>query len=193
MKKNIKWIIGALVFVLFIVGAYFLYDTLSSNYKANNFVENTLPAVAQTQETTTQASNSQAPDFTVIDKDGNKVSLSDFKGKPVVLNLWASWCPPCKQELPDFENAYKNHTDLQFMMVNMTDGERETEKIAKDFISNQGYTFPVFYDTEYSCAIAYNATSLPATYFIDKDGNLIAKATGMIDAETLEKGISMIK
>jgi len=119
--------------------------------------------------------------------------LSDHKGKPVVLNLWASWCPPCKQELPDFETAYKKHTDIQFMMVNMTDGDRETLEIAQGFVQENGYEFPVYYDTEFSCAIAYNATSLPATYFIDKEGNLIAKATGMIDAETLEKGISMIK
>lgn len=193
MKKHLKLIVGILIFVLFIVGAYLLYDKLSGEYGSGNFVENTVPSVTETNGNATQSTeDTSAPDFTAIDKDGNKVSLSDFRGKPVVLNLWASWCPPCKQELPDFENAYKEHTDVQFMMVNMTDGNRETLDIAQSFIQDNGYEFPVFYDTEYSCAIAYNATSLPATYFIDENGDLIAKATGMIDAETLEKGIQMI-
>ena len=117
--------------------------------------------------------------------------LSDYFGKPIVVNFWASWCPPCKAEMPDFEEAYKTHSEVQFLMVNMTGG-RETLESAKEHVESQGYTFTVLFDTEYSAAYAYYVNPLPATYFIDAEGNLIAYATGMLDAETLEKGIAMI-
>lgn len=136
----------------------------------------------------------KAPNFTVYDLDGNEVNLSDFFGKPIIVNFWASWCGPCKMEMPDFNEAYQLlNEDITFLMVNMTDGSRETVDIASSFIEKSGYTFPVYYDTSFSAAITYSVSSLPTTYFIDADGNLIAHARGAIDAATLQKGIDMIK
>lgn len=149
-------------------------------------------ASGEDQEAPAEDGVQPAPDFTVTNYDGEEVKLSDYFGKPVVLNFWASWCPPCKAEMPDFEEAYKNHTEVQFLMVNMTDGSRETVETAKEHVESQGYSFTVLFDTEYSAAYAYYVNSLPATYFIDAEGNLIAYATGMLDAETLERGIAMI-
>ena len=133
------------------------------------------------------------PDFTVYDRDGNQVKLSDFIGKPIVLNFFASWCGPCKSEMPDFEAKYREIGDgVQFLMINLTDGYYETVKSATDFIDGAGYTFPVFFDTDSSAATAYNVVSIPTTYFIDANGNIVARATGAISAATLAEGIGMI-
>lgn len=111
MKKSIKIILSVVVFILFIAGASFLYNSLKGN-TGNNI------------EVTSQSSNKiKAPDFTVIDSKGKQTKLSDHIGKPIVLNFWASWCPPCKSEMPDFNEIYlEKGNEISFMMINMTDG-----------------------------------------------------------------------
>lgn len=185
MRKWIKWLCGLFALILLVVGAYFLYDKLSEGFTPGNF------------ENDTQSEQNEvfsAPDFVVMDGKGESVRLSEMTGKPIVLNFWASWCPPCKEEMPDFEKAYNKYKDeITFMMVNMTDNHQETVKKAKAHIEENGYTFPVYFDTEYSAAIAYQANSIPITFFIDADGNIVTYAPGMIGYELIEKGIEMIR
>jgi len=189
MQKGIKLLTVILAFAVLLAGAYVLYDKLGDSAS---------PGQLNVQQTdsggnSTEAQRETVPDFTVYDREGNPVKLSDFVGKPVVLNFWASWCPPCKGEMPDFEEKYKELGDkVHFLMINMTDNSRETVEIAAKFIADMGYTFPVYYDTASEAAITYGVSSLPTTYFIDAQGYGVARATGALDAATLQQGIDMI-
>ena len=179
-----------LVFVVILAAAGLLYGKYGDMPMPDQLAVQTTPPPAQENE---EAVLHAAPDFTVYDGDGNGVQLSDFKGKPVVLNFWASWCGPCKMEMPDFEAKCKElEGDVVFMMVNATDGGRETVDTAKAFLAESGYTFPVYYDTEYSAIYAYGVNAFPTTFFIDAEGNLIAYGQGAMSGETLQSGIDMI-
>ena len=135
-----------------------------------------------------------APDFTMTNASGEEVKLSDFFGKPVVLNFWASWCGPCKSEMPHFEDAYQKYgEDINFVIVNLTDGVRETVENASDFIEEQGYTLPLYFDTNTEGDVTYGTYSIPVTYFIGADGVPVAQANGALDAATLQKGLDMIQ
>ena len=216
MKQKTTLLIILAASVLLMAGAYVLYDTLSEKVDADQLVANqpsapTDPGTQPTEDSTqptedstqptgdstqptednTQPIEHLAPDFTVYDANGNPVKLSDFIGKPVVLNFWASWCPPCKSEMPDFQEVYQElGGQVQFLMVNTT--VSDTMADAKAFIQSMGYTFPVFYDTQDLASIAYGINSWPNTCFINAKGQLVARANGAISKATLLKGIGMI-
>ena len=209
MKNKNSLLIILLVFVLLIGGAYVLYDRLGPDVTADQMIVHATPqptpepaaadVIPQGQSTeaadTTANEDTEAiiaPDFEVIDKEGNPVKLSSFFGKPIVLNFWAR-CGPCQSEMPDFNEKYAElGGDVHFVMVNMTDGGRETVETASAFIEKNGYDFPVLFDTKSEAAMTYGAYSLPTSFFINAEGHVIAQAVGAIDAATLQRGIDMI-
>ena len=191
-KKTLSILILALV--VLIAGAGVLYKSLGDGIDAQQLAtQGETVTVGNAPEDGTAPVQSLAPDFTVYDLDGNPHRLSDFRGMPVVLNFWASWCGPCKMEMPDFDEKSKELAGkVQFLMVNMTDGAQETVASASAFVAQAGYSFPVLYDLEQQAAMAYGVYSIPTTYFIDAEGYGIAYASGAIGPEVLQAGIDMI-
>lgn len=207
MKKKSSLIIIIIVLIAVIVGASFAYNHLAKKGGAQNLVSNgeTVDNDAiddKEQAEGTETSNHDADisdqtastlDFTVVDRDGNAVKLSDFQGKPVILNFWASWCGPCRAEMPDLDEMYAQYgDDIHFVMVNATDGSRETVDSAKEYIDDAGYSFPIYFDTELEASMTFQAYSLPTTYFIDANGQPIAQATGTMTMDVIQQGIDMI-
>lgn len=133
-----------------------------------------------------------AQDFTMQDASGKTVKLSDFKGTPVVLNFWTSWCSYCRTEMPYFESAYKQYGEqVQFIMLNPVKSERSRDG-GKTFIKESGYTFPVFYETEGKAITSYGLRGFPATFFIDASGNVVDKNLGAISQAKLNEMIQSL-
>lgn len=188
MNTKRKTILGVIIFAAFLVMAYFAYSALSDNYKPNNEIQ------LKNNMSEQAAEKYPAPDFTVFDKQGKAVKLSDFAGKPIVLNFWASWCPPCKSEMPNFNKVYADvKSDIVFLMVDMVDGQRETQPKGQKYIDEQGFDFPIYFDNEQQAAYNYGVSSIPTTFFIDSKGDILTAYQGAIEEKTLVSAINLIK
>ena len=135
-----------------------------------------------------------APNIRLLDYNGNQVLLNDFRGKVIVLNFWASWCPPCKAEMPDFETAYQKYgSDVVFVMVSHLAWGSDTMESAKSFYDQSGYTFPIYFDYQFEGYYAYDLQSIPRTVIINSDFTVSAYYTGMISEQILENAINSAK
>jgi thiol-disulfide isomerase/thioredoxin len=187
MGSRTKTIAAVVIFAAFIGAAVLAYSFLSARADSPE-------VLSEPGAVSAEANKIAAPDFTVQDAAGNEVKLSDMQGKPVVVNFWASWCPPCKSEMPEFDKVCAElGGEVSFMMVDLTDDARETVETGAAYVAEQGFTFPVYYDTTGEAAATYGISAIPTTVFIDKDGNIITGAQGAINEETLRKGIGFIR
>ncbi len=180
MKKNKSLLLSVIALAAVILTAAILYPKLSEKYGEASSPEELLAS----------KKSGNAPDFTVYTEDGTPVRLSERlterEGRPCVLNFWATWCPYCVEELPIFEKyAALYDGKVDFYMIDLADG-RDTVEKALAYMEENGYTFPVYFDTDGNAAIAYGASAIPLTAFIDADGNLYALKSGAIREETAE-------
>ena len=134
-----------------------------------------------------------APDFTLDLLDGGQVTLSDLRGKGVVINLWASWCPPCRAEMPAIQRVYERSKGrgLEVLAVNTT--YQDSERAALDFIQELGLTFPVPLDRTGTVSRSYQLRALPSTFFVDREG-IIRKVIfgGPMSEATLQTAVEQI-
>ena len=121
-----------------------------------------------------------APAFTLPNMDGVKVSLADYRGKVVVLNFWASWCPPCRAEMPSMDQLYRKMKDSAFTVL-AVNVERNGRPAVTDFIKKIPITFPVLLDESQNVSELYQVSGLPQTYIINKRGEIVQQITGGID------------
>lgn len=132
-----------------------------------------------------------APDFKLKDLKGNEVSLSDYKGKKVFLNFWASWCPPCKAEMPDLEKLYQETKDSDLVILAVNLGEERAT--ASKFVRDNKLNFTILIDDTNFVSMKYNVASIPTSYFIDKEGNISSKFTGMMTLDQMKELVDAIK
>ncbi len=176
-KKRTFWMICGIILIIIcmVLGLYFM---VSKNHQEEPAPE---------EETGERV---QVIDVSLLNYNEEPVRLSDYIGKPIILNFWATWCPNCVHEFPSFEQLHAEYGDkVQFMMIDIVDGQDETVEIAKQFIEENNFHFPVYFDTQLEAATVYQANAIPLTYLIDKDGYVVAYGRGAMDYDTLKNAI----
>ena len=151
---------------------------------------------AQGNGETGGAVSSNAPGAALLDLDGNAIALTDFAGTVVVLNFWASWCPPCRQEMPELnelDKEFKESGNAVFVSVNLTDGQRETIETARQYIEENGFGFTVLIDDQGLLAYEYNVSSIPQTFILDKGGNISGSILGSTTKAAILDKVNAVK
>ncbi|WP_010648804.1 peroxiredoxin family protein [Oceanobacillus massiliensis] len=187
-----KWIL--LVVVIGMVG-WAVYDFLDSNKKSAVHFEN----VEELQEVEAEATDegveenqkpviglevgNKAPDFQLDTLSGDSVKLSDFRGHRVMINFWATWCPPCRAEMPDMEKFHQDK-DIVILAVNLTNSESTVEDI-ENFADEYKLTFPVLMDSNLDVANLYAIQPIPTTYMVDSNGLISYKAYGAMNYDLM--------
>ncbi|WP_342663184.1 TlpA disulfide reductase family protein [Paenibacillus assamensis] len=191
MKKTIF-----IVAILFGLVSWGIYDTIKKNNMKQESLANTEQAKNKVDESSLEVGINQgnlAPDFELKTLEGESIKLSDYRGKKVILNMWATWCPPCRVEMPDMQKIYDNYKDenVTILAVNMTQTEKNVDNIPT-FLDEMGITFPVALDPKGEIALIYQSYMLPTSYVIDSNGIIQQKITGPMHYEMMEKMITEI-
>lgn len=152
---------------------------------------NRVPASGIAQSTTAiPLAGHPAPDFALETLDGQTLNLADLRGQAVVLNFWASWCGPCRAEMPELQQAYLDNGDGGLVVLGVNQGEQQP--IAADFIQRYGLTFPVVLDQRLLVSQLYRTNSLPTTFFIDRNGIIREQVIGQMNTALLAEKLRSI-
>lgn len=158
---------------------------------ATNFIakenESTESKVESNQSATTGLTpGAEAPDFTLTDQNGETVRLSDYRGKKVILNFWATWCPPCRAEMPHMQQFHENNPDgdVEILAVNLTSQDKGDEAI-RSFIDEFGLTFQIPMDESGEVAQTYQVRTVPTTYILNTKGEIAQKIVGPMDEQIM--------
>ena len=188
-------IVSGLIMILGGIGKMFDYTNKTAVYSKQQLQNE---KDKSNKKESTQVNNIKAPDFSLVDQYGNTHKLSDYKGKVVFLNFWATWCPPCKSELPYIEEIYKEYKNSSkgVIILGVTApnlGKEGSKEDVEEFISKQGYTFPVVFDSTGDVMDRYDIEVFPTTFIIDKKGNINKHVPGAMEKASMESLINNVK
>lgn len=190
----VKKIIAVLLLVGFL--SYALWQGLSPNEASDNSNLSEYKDLNIKKDDSARQASGQAyglepkdiaPPFTLSDTSGKSVQLSDFKGKKVILNFWATWCPPCQKEMPDMQAFYEKYgNDVQLLAVNLTSSEGSKQAVSK-FLKEKQFTFRVLLDDQDSVGSKkYRVSTIPTSYFIDEEGKIVQRVNGPMTLKQME-------
>ena len=126
-----------------------------------------------------------APELTLTDLDGNAVALTDLLGQVALVNMWATWCPPCREEMPTLQTFYKDYSAQGFVLIGLNDGEAEPD--VRAFVENYGLAFPIWLDPQYTSETAFKTMNLPSSFVIDRNGQVRLQWVGAITRDMLDE------
>lgn len=176
-NKALPLIVLGIGLILIAAAAYFLLPDISAS-------SSTLDAIPVKVDY-------PAPELTLTNLEGNPASLADYRGKVVLVNLWATWCPPCKEEMPALESFHRKHAGDGFTIVAINDGDPTADVV--QFVKDYGLTFPVWLDPTYvATEKAFKTLNLPSSFVIDRSGQIVLSWVGGINLRTLEKYVTPI-
>lgn len=180
----IKKICGIILIISGVVMLLTGVTNINRNKQHNNIEKDEIIENEQNEE--------KAIDFTLKDQYGNEHTLSEYKGKTIFLNFWATWCPPCREEMPDIEEIYneygKNNNDIIVLGVAAPNLGREgSEEEIVNFLSENNYTFPVVMDFGGELVYKYDIVGFPSTFIINEDGEIVHKIVGAMDKESMQR------
>ncbi|GAB6930602.1 redoxin domain-containing protein [Paenibacillus sp. JCM 10914] len=192
MKKNII----VIVILLGLVG-WGIYDTSKKNDERQASLASSEQAMEGIDDSSLSIGINQgniAPDFELNSLDGKSSKLSDFRGQKVIVNMWATWCPPCRAEMPDMQKFYDKYKgeNTTIIAINMTTSEKSVDRIP-EFLDEFGITFPVLLDKQNKIGEIYQVYALPTSYIIDSQGIIQQKVTGPMNYEMMEKLVKEIR
>lgn len=130
----------------------------------------------------------EAPQFTLPDLEGNQIALSDHRGEVVLINFWATWCPPCRVEMPDMEAVYREHHDEGFEILGVD--QREPKELVEEFVTERGFSWVFLLDEDFVVSQEYSATSIPRSILVDRDGAVAHVWRGTLTRSQLEQQLS---
>ena len=197
-KKPKNKLIIIVAFALALTGiVFFVFNKISSKGedKPKTQIEESKKEEKKEERKPIDDSNfKKVKEFTVYDKDGKKVSISDYKGKPVIINFWASWCVPCKNEIPYFKNIQKEYgEEVEVLMVNITDNVKETKERALEYVEKSDLKdMNVLFDLDEDASKKYKLVGLPSTLFLTENGKVMNEHLGLMDEEELKKNVNKL-
>lgn len=192
LSKINKIILAVIIFGMF---SWVIFEAVFSN--GDTTTQNTISEGETNADVVTTSDGSGitkgelAPDFQLKTLNGETVSLSDYRGKPVFINFWATWCPPCRAEMPDMQELYEKK-DIEILAVNLTSTEPSQEDVSK-FVEDYGLTFPIVLDENSSVSETYEVYAYPTSYLVDSNGHIQFISIGAMNYESMAQEFEKVK